>query len=101
MKGRPVPAYDLAEVQRRVRSGYFRVTASARASILELNLEHSAASDCVLALTAADFYKSMEAEAVPGLWQDVYRPVFDGLALYVKLQISFAGFVIVISFKEL
>jgi hypothetical protein len=42
----------------------------------------------------------MEAEAVPGLWQDVYRPVFDGLALYVK-EISFAGFVIVISFKEL
>jgi motility quorum-sensing regulator / GCU-specific mRNA interferase toxin len=64
-------------------------------------LEHTAASDCLLALTAADFYKSMESEAVPGLWQDVYRPVFEGLALYVKLQIWADGLVVVISFKEL
>jgi hypothetical protein len=101
MKGRPVPTYDLAEVQRRVRSGYFRVTASARAATLELNLELSAASDCVLGLTTADFYKSMESEALPGLWQDVYRPLFEGLVMYVKLQIAFDGFVVVISFKEL
>jgi motility quorum-sensing regulator/GCU-specific mRNA interferase toxin len=101
MKGLPVPTYDLAEVQQRVRSGYFRVTASARATILKLSLEHSAAADCVLALTAADFYKTMESEAAPGLWQDVYRPVFGGLAMYLKLQISFDGFVVVISFKEL
>jgi motility quorum-sensing regulator/GCU-specific mRNA interferase toxin len=57
--------------------------------------------DCVLALTPADFYKTMESEAAPGLWQDVYRPVFSGLAMYLKLQISFDGFVVVISFKEL
>ena len=101
MKGRPVPTYDLAEIQQRVRSGYFRVTASARATIIRLQLERSAASDCVLALTEADFYKSMESEAVPGLWQDVYRPMFDGLVMYVKLQIAFDGFVVMISFKEL
>jgi len=43
----------------------------------------------------------MESETVPGLWQDVYRPVFEGLAMYLKLQIAFDGLVVVISFKEL
>ena len=56
---------------------------------------------CVLGLKPGDFYKSMEATALPGLWQDVYRPSFMGAALYVKLQISRVDDAVVISFKEL
>lgn len=56
---------------------------------------------CVLALTASDFYETMESDAVPGLWQDVYRPTYGLMALYVKLQIERDGDAIVISFKAL
>lgn len=54
---------------------------------------------CVLALTGADFYKTMESDAEPGRWQDVYRPTYGQTALYVKLQIAVDGDAIVISFK--
>ena len=53
---------------------------------------------CILGLTAADFYKSMSADKAPGLYQDVYRPFFQGWELYVKLQITSEA--VVISFKE-
>ena len=42
----------------------------------------------------------MGSEAQPGLWQDVYRPVYEKIALYVKLQID-RDDAIVISFKAL
>jgi hypothetical protein len=41
----------------------------------------------------------MESDATPGLWQDVYRPVYNKTALYVKLQIAVDGDAVVISFK--
>ncbi|MQA91340.1 MAG: hypothetical protein GEU90_14110 [Gemmatimonas sp.] len=56
--------------------------------------------ECVLRLRRVEFYKSMPAKRIPGLWQDVYRPQRAGVSLYVKLQISRAEFVVVISFKE-
>lgn len=34
------------------------------------------------------FYKTMESEKFPGLWQDVYKLEFRGVPLYVKLQIT-------------
>lgn len=35
-----------------------------------------------------NFYKTMESERFPGLWQDVYKPRYRGVSLYVKLQIT-------------
>ena len=58
-------------------------------------------ADSVVALQATDFYKSMASEMRPGTWQDVYRPVYLGIPLYVKLQLTPARLVVVISFKEL
>jgi hypothetical protein len=29
----------------------------------------------------------MDSDQRPGLWQDVYRPVYEGRQVYVKLQI--------------
>jgi len=56
-------------------------------------------------LSSADFYKSMESVNAPGRWQDVYRPVYRGRAIYLKLQIvrtdSSSDSLIVISFKRL
>ncbi|RKH86725.1 hypothetical protein D7Y21_20390 [Corallococcus sp. AB045] len=38
-------------------------------------------------LDASHFYKSMEADKCPGLWQDVYKLKFLEVPLYIKLQI--------------
>ncbi len=36
---------------------------------------------------------------MPGLMQDVYKPTYEGLRLYVKLQLGKFGKAVVISFK--
>lgn len=64
----------------RVYSGYFLVGA-------------------VLELTPRDFYKSMESEQLPGLWQDVYHTVYRGLRLYIKIQIGADGRGVVVQYK--
>lgn len=100
MKGEPTPTYDLAEVQRKMRAGEYRVTTSARDAAALLGFQESDIERCIASLRRMDFYKSMEAERAPGLWQDVYRPTFEGVALYVKVQIAVRGNAVVISFKE-
>lgn len=55
---------------------------------------------CVQQLTRSDFYKSMTSHHNSQLWQDVYRPIFKGKDLYVKVQILPGEQSIVISFKE-
>ena len=53
-----------------------------------------------MALNETHFYKYMPAEKVPGLWQDVYKVTYEGIRVYLKLQINFANNAIIISFKE-
>lgn len=55
--------------------------------------------DLVEHLTATDFDKTMPATKAPGLWQEVYRPTYCGLPLYVKLQISEEK-AVVVAFKQ-
>ena len=97
----PAPTYDLGEIQAKVQAGLYWVTVSARRGAAAVGLSEPDIVSCVLSLRAADFYKTMEAEAAPGLWQDVYRPVYHQTALYVKLQVERDGDAIVISFKAL
>lgn len=94
------PTYSLLDIQRRVAAGAFVITLSAREGAARASFDERDILACVLGLTR-DFYKSMEANTHPGLWQDVYRPTFQGTPLYVKLQISVAENAVVISFKEL
>jgi motility quorum-sensing regulator/GCU-specific mRNA interferase toxin len=89
------------EVQRRVAAGAVVITMSAREGAARASFDERDILACVLGLTPRDFYKSMAANTHPGLWQDVYRPTFEGTALYVKLQISLIDDAVVISFKEL
>lgn len=82
-----------------MKAGAFQITASARAGAAALKLDESDIVRCVLALTGPEFHKTMESEAAPGLWQDVYRPVFESQALCVKVQVAVRGNAVVISFK--
>lgn len=52
-----------------------------------------------MALTPADFFKSMTTHAVHTIWQDVYRPNTPAGDLYVKL--TGIDDVLIVSFKEL
>jgi len=51
-----------------------------------------------MALDAVDFYKSMTTLHDSTRWQDVYRPVLNGVEAYVKVQILDDN-TVVISFK--
>ena len=53
----------------------------------------------VLALTTADFYKSMTTHADQRVWQDVYRPTTPAGEIYLKLTVI--DEVLIVSFKEL
>ncbi|MBI5485060.1 MAG: type II toxin-antitoxin system MqsR family toxin [Deltaproteobacteria bacterium] len=52
------------------------------------------------ALTMRDFYKSMTSYADHTSWQDVYRPLFQGTPLYLKLTIIPERNLLVVSFKR-
>ncbi len=55
----------------------------------------------MLALDESDFYKTMTSIQIPGLMQDVYRPRYLGVELYVKVQLSpERNTAVIISFKE-
>ncbi len=53
----------------------------------------------VLALTPADFHKSMTAHADHAIWQDVYRKNTAAGDVYLKLTVI--DDVLIVSFKEL
>lgn len=53
----------------------------------------------VLALTTADFHKSMTTHADHRVWQDVYRPSTPAGEVYLKLTVI--NDVLIVSFKEL
>jgi motility quorum-sensing regulator / GCU-specific mRNA interferase toxin len=96
------PTYDLDKIKELLKVEETRIiTSSARREAVLLGYaDGDAMADRVLMLQANEFYKTMEAETMPGLWQDVYRSDDLTVTLYIKLQISFNGKGVIISFKE-
>jgi motility quorum-sensing regulator/GCU-specific mRNA interferase toxin len=95
-----MPRYNLSDIQKLVLEGRYHVTLQAGQDAFDLGFDSEGVRECVLALNETHFYKSMPAEKVPGLWQDVYRLRYEGTRVYLKLQIDFDGKAVVISFKE-
>lgn len=100
--GRGQSTYDLEELQRLIGQGtlssWISLTAEQGAS--ELCLQRGDVVEAVLELTPQHFYKSMESEKCPGLWQDVYHLDHKGAALYIKLQRTSDGRAVVVQFKR-
>ncbi|HEX9939433.1 MAG TPA: type II toxin-antitoxin system MqsR family toxin [Longimicrobium sp.] len=96
------PAYDLEEVQRLVGQGPIssRITMAAIQGAADVGMRESDIVAAVLALDSRCFYKSMEAEKQPGMWQDVYHLAWGEVDLYLKLQIDHAGLAVVVQCKE-
>lgn len=89
----------LVTVKSLVASGQVRTTSTARIGASELGLDFSGMLAVILALTPADFYKSMTSHADHTIWQDVYRPSTHVGDVYLKLTVM--NDVLIVSFKEL
>jgi hypothetical protein len=75
------------------------ITIAALNGVSEANLGEADLVAAVLALMPEHFYKSMEAEKSPGHWQDVYHLPYQGVVLYIKLQIRSDGRAVVVQCK--
>ena len=88
-----------ARVKALVEANKVRTTHAARACANDLGFGLSDMLAVVMALTPADFYKSMTTHVDHTIWQDVYRPNTAAGDLYLKLTVI--DDVLIVSFKEL
>lgn len=93
------PHCKLSVIKALIEAGKIRTTQAARVGANELGLEISDMLAVVMALTQADFYKSMTTHADHTIWQDVYRPSTQAGDVYLKLTVI--DDVLIVSFKEL
>ncbi|MGQ5525452.1 type II toxin-antitoxin system MqsR family toxin [Chitinimonas sp. PSY-7] len=93
------PHCKLSVVKALTEAGKVRTTNAARTGASELGLAFSDMLNVVMALTPADFYKSMTTHADHAVWQDVYRPSTQAGDVYLKLTVI--DDVLIVSFKEL
>lgn len=93
------PHCKLEAVQALVTAGKVRVTRSARETASRLGFTFPEMLDVLMALTPADFYKSMTTYTDHRVWQDVYRPNTSVGDLYLKFTV--VEDLLIVSFKEL
>ncbi len=91
----------LSIVKALVEAGKVKATASAFNGARELGINDLAGMCAVvMALTSADFHKSMTTHADHRIWQDVYHAkTASSVDVYLKLTVM--DDVLIISFKEL
>lgn len=92
------PHFKLVQAQALVTQGAYRATMSARTGAAALGLGLDEMLAVVLALTRADFDKSMTTHADHTVWQDVYKPSTAVGPVYLKLTVI--DDVLIVSFKE-
>ena len=93
------PHCKLSMVKALVEAGKVRATFTALNGGAALGLDFEGIVGVVKALAPQSFYKSMTAHADHRIWQDVYRPVTEVGAVYLKLMVI--DDVLIVSFKEL
>ena len=95
------PHSKLPVVKAMIEAGQVRATASAFGGARGPGINDLAGMCAVvMALTPADFYKSMTTHADHRIWQDVYRTrTADGVEVYLKLTVI--DDLLIVSFKEL
>jgi motility quorum-sensing regulator/GCU-specific mRNA interferase toxin len=93
------PHCKLTVVKTLVESGQVRTTKSALEGAAALGFDFDGMLDVILALTPANFYKSMTSHADHRVWQDVFRANTEAGEVYIKLTV--VEDVLIVSFKEL
>lgn len=91
----------LSVVKALIEIGSVRATGGAFRGARDLGINDLAGMcSVVMALTSADFYKSMTTHADHRIWQDVYHAkVSNSADVYLKLTVI--DDVLIVSFKEL
>jgi len=77
-----------------------RITRVAYDGAAELQLKRCDILSVVRNLDRSDFYKSMTTYGDNAIWQDVYRPCYRGVPLYVKLTLIENQNLLIVSFKR-
>ncbi len=93
------PTHDLGKLRAAAALGNYAIFPNPARDAQSLRLDEQDILDCIDQITDADFYKTMESDKRPGLWQDVYKPTYLGIPIYTKLQLTDDGRALVISFK--
>jgi len=75
-------------------------TTVARQGAADLGMTIADMLSVLTTLTMRDFYKSMTSYSDQTSWQDVYRPLFQGTPLYLKLTTIPEHNLLVVSFKR-
>jgi hypothetical protein len=101
---KPTPTYDLAEIQSQFRNKRGSITGEAADGARAMGLAEKDIYRCIESLTEADLHKSMPAThpdaAKAGLWQDVYKPMYKSMQVYLKVQLNKFGRATLIQFKD-
>lgn len=93
------PHCKLPLIKALVETGQVRATATAYNGARDLGINNlDGMCAVVLALTPANFYKSMTTHADHTVWQDVYRPSTQAGDVVLKLTVM--DDVLIVSFKE-
>jgi len=93
------PHYQMSRIRILIEEDKIRSTFSALSGAAALGFDFADMVSVVAALTIKDFYKSMTTHTDHKIWQDVYRPITPGGAVYLKLTVI--DDVLIVSFKEL
>jgi motility quorum-sensing regulator/GCU-specific mRNA interferase toxin len=93
------PHCKLPIIKSLIEAGRVKSTFSALAGGAALGFDFDGMVGIVMALTPADFHKSMTTHADHRVWQDVYRPDTATGEVYLKLTV--VDDVLIVSFKEL
>jgi motility quorum-sensing regulator/GCU-specific mRNA interferase toxin len=97
--GKRTPHCKLVVVKALVEEGKVRTTYSAEFGAAQLGLGVPDIVTVVMALSPADFRKSMTTYGDHAVWQDVYCPSTQAGNVYLKLTVI--DDVLIVSFKEL
>jgi Motility quorum-sensing regulator, toxin of MqsA len=93
--------YSLTAVKKLVSEGRYLITVTALKSAAVMGFDNESIVECIVdELDEIHFYKTMTAKSVPGLMQDVYKILFEGRRVYLKLQVNRSQTAVIISFKQ-
>lgn len=89
MSGRPherrTPGYGLTAVRCAFVADQFRVTTRVHRYLARIGWSRGTVRSCVASLTPTDFFKSQRHFNRADAWLDIYKPLYKGTRVYVKL----------------
>lgn len=89
---------SLGRVRNLVDDGRFAVTARVARYLTSRSWDTVYVGECLCALRTGDVHKSVSDDRRQCGQLEIYRPVIDGLRLYIKFTIDDAGDLYVLSF---